>query len=216
MTLGERICRARSARNLSQAALAEALGVSRQSVSKWETDQAVPDLDKLVKLCELFDISLDELVRGAKPVPGEMGAQPPAHTGLQIHGANVRVIVGLMLLFLGGLGTLLTTIFLFRGSLLSALVWNMPLLICGAVTLRAKRHPVLACGWTMWCILFLILMFLHGIMPWWLWFMGFLGFLRGDGWPPWMTICSVEFFTFAALVAGSIRAIRKDKKSDPD
>ena len=50
MTLGERICAQRTAHHLSQTDLADALGVSRQSVSKWETDASVPDLDKLVKM----------------------------------------------------------------------------------------------------------------------------------------------------------------------
>ena len=45
MTLGERICAQRTAHHLSQTDLADALGVSRQSVSKWETDASVPDLD---------------------------------------------------------------------------------------------------------------------------------------------------------------------------
>ena len=61
MTLGERLTALRKNRGMSQDALAETLGVSRQSVSKWETDTSVPDLDKLVKLSDLFDISLDEL-----------------------------------------------------------------------------------------------------------------------------------------------------------
>ena len=64
MTLGERICQYRIERRLSQQEVAEKLEVSRQSVSKWETDGAVPELDKLVKLCELFGVGLDELVRG--------------------------------------------------------------------------------------------------------------------------------------------------------
>ena len=50
MTLGERICQYRVRRRLSQQEVAEKLEVSRQSVSKWETDGAVPELDKLVKL----------------------------------------------------------------------------------------------------------------------------------------------------------------------
>ena len=66
MTLGERLTALRKNRGMSQDALAETLGVSRQSVSKWETDTSVPDLDKLVKLSDLFDISLDELVKGEK------------------------------------------------------------------------------------------------------------------------------------------------------
>lgn len=62
MKLGERIYRLRTEKNLSQEALAALLDVSRQSVSKWETGAAVPDLDKLVKLCDVFSITLDELV----------------------------------------------------------------------------------------------------------------------------------------------------------
>ena len=58
MSLGERICKLRTEKNLSQGDLADALEVSRQSISKWETNGSVPDLDKLVKLSELFDISL--------------------------------------------------------------------------------------------------------------------------------------------------------------
>lgn len=66
MTLGERICQFRTAKNLSQGDLAEALDVSRQSVSKWETGTSVPELDKLVKMSDLFGVSLDELVRGVE------------------------------------------------------------------------------------------------------------------------------------------------------
>ena len=70
MTLGENIARLRAQRGWSQGGLAEALGVSRQSVSKWETDGSVPELDRLVQLSELFGISLDALVRGeAAPEP---------------------------------------------------------------------------------------------------------------------------------------------------
>ena len=64
MTLGEKICRLRKARGLSQGDLADTLGVSRQSVSKWETDSSVPDLDKLVALSRRFGVTLDELVCG--------------------------------------------------------------------------------------------------------------------------------------------------------
>ena len=61
MNLGKNIYELRTAKNLSQADLAEMLDVSRQSVSKWETDTAIPDLDKLIKMSEVFDVTLDEL-----------------------------------------------------------------------------------------------------------------------------------------------------------
>ena len=64
MTLGENIVRLRTKKNWSQGNLADELGVSRQSVSKWETDTSVPELDKLLKLSELFGVTLDELVCG--------------------------------------------------------------------------------------------------------------------------------------------------------
>jgi len=67
MNLGESIYRLRTERNMSQGDLADALDVSRQSVSKWENNMAVPDLDKLVKMSELFGITLDELVTGRAP-----------------------------------------------------------------------------------------------------------------------------------------------------
>lgn len=62
MTIGEKIAGLRVAAELSQEQLAEKVGVSRQSVSKWEMDQALPQIDKVLLLCELFDVSADELL----------------------------------------------------------------------------------------------------------------------------------------------------------
>ena len=62
MTTGERIAQLRRAAGLSQEQLAEALEVSRQAVSKWETGQALPDTDRIARLCALFSVSADELL----------------------------------------------------------------------------------------------------------------------------------------------------------
>lgn len=62
MTIGEKITKLRMAANISQEQLAEKISVSRQSVSKWEMDQALPQIDKVLQLCELFDVSTDELL----------------------------------------------------------------------------------------------------------------------------------------------------------
>lgn len=72
MTIGEKICCLRTAAELSQEELAEKLSVSRQSVSKWEMDQALPQLDKILPLCRLFHISADTLLQpeAALPRPG--------------------------------------------------------------------------------------------------------------------------------------------------
>ena len=64
MTLGENIARLRTQKDWSQGDLADALGISRQSISKWETDTSIPELEKLIKLSELFGVTLDQLVHG--------------------------------------------------------------------------------------------------------------------------------------------------------
>ena len=79
MTLGEKIKEQRTAHGLSQETLAEAMGVSRQAVTKWEADQSAPSSEKLIVLAKLFHISLDELIgneitsrealQGKKPNP---------------------------------------------------------------------------------------------------------------------------------------------------
>lgn len=63
MTIGQKITQLRTSADISQEQLSETLGVSRQSVSKWETDHALPQIDKVLQLAELFNISTDELLR---------------------------------------------------------------------------------------------------------------------------------------------------------
>ncbi len=62
MTIGEKIAKFRMMAALSQEQLAEKVGVSRQSVSKWEIDQSLPQIDKVLLLCDLFGVSTDELL----------------------------------------------------------------------------------------------------------------------------------------------------------
>jgi transcriptional regulator with XRE-family HTH domain len=64
MALSDNLQYLRKKHKMTQEELAEGIGVTRQSVSKWETGEAYPDTDKLILLCEKFDISIDELVRG--------------------------------------------------------------------------------------------------------------------------------------------------------
>lgn len=62
MTLGEKIYRLRTDRNLTQEQLAEKLGVTRQSISKWEGDLVKPEIEKLKAMAKLFEVSLDDLI----------------------------------------------------------------------------------------------------------------------------------------------------------
>ena len=64
MSIGEKIYNLRKKKNISQETLASILNVSRQTISKWETGESNPDFDKIVPLCDYFDISTDELLKG--------------------------------------------------------------------------------------------------------------------------------------------------------
>ena len=62
MNLGNSLFQARKKCGLSQEAVAEKLGVSRQTVSKWETDETIPDIRQSKKMAVLYNVSLDELI----------------------------------------------------------------------------------------------------------------------------------------------------------
>lgn len=71
MNLGEKLFELRKTKKLTQDEVAEKLNVTRQTVSKWETNQSTPDFDKILPLCELYDISTDELLKGEKQEKSE-------------------------------------------------------------------------------------------------------------------------------------------------
>ena len=90
MSFRDNLQHLRGTRDLSQAQLATLLGVSRQSVAKWESEKSYPEMDKLIKLCDLFECSLDDLVRGdlagcEAPV-GEAAAETPALAAVESDG----------------------------------------------------------------------------------------------------------------------------------
>ena len=144
MTLAEKLLALRTEKGLSQEDLAEQMGVSRQSVSKWETGQSVPDLDKIIKLADLFGVTVDELVReGERPQPQgprviyvereQQGLTPMQSLFL------VNEVVGIVLLALGFKG--MGSGYLDMCSIAAAVI------IAGLPLLLAKKHPFLIAGW---------------------------------------------------------------------
>ena len=69
--IADRLVKLRKRNHLSQEALAEKLGISRQAVSKWERAEASPDTDNLIMLARLYKVSLDELLRTDDEIPQE-------------------------------------------------------------------------------------------------------------------------------------------------
>ena len=66
MDLGQKLLELRKSKQYSQEEVAFKLNVSRQTISKWETNQSTPDFDKIAPLCELYEITADELLTGKK------------------------------------------------------------------------------------------------------------------------------------------------------
>lgn len=144
MSLGETIYRLRTEKSLSQEELASALGVSRQSISKWETNASVPELEKLVKLSEVFSVSLDELVLDRKPEPEPAAPAAPVPP-IQKQSFPVRKIVGTILLCFGILFSFL--LMLFGGDFLLCLWFGSPLILCGVLCLIFSKNIGLWCAW---------------------------------------------------------------------
>ncbi len=95
MTLADRIQHLRKAKGISQEELADQIGVSRQAVSKWESGQSSPDLEKVILLSEFFDVATDYLLKGMEPLPKENPKSKDKPN------ANLFSIVGTALNFMG-------------------------------------------------------------------------------------------------------------------
>jgi transcriptional regulator with XRE-family HTH domain len=161
MTLGENIVRLRTQKNWSQGDLADALDISRQSVSKWETDSSIPELDKLLKLSELFGITLDELVRGEE-VPKTETAVPASFAPQATpEREKRRTIAGTVLLCTGAV--ILVFCLLLAGDLLAGLLFASPFFICGIICFAVKRRVGLCCGWAAYLCVDLYLRFATGL-----------------------------------------------------
>ena len=68
MNIADRIQYLRKQNGLSQEELADKIGVSRQAVSKWESEQSTPDLDKIIVMSNLFEVTTDYILKGIEPV----------------------------------------------------------------------------------------------------------------------------------------------------
>lgn len=96
MNLGERLLNLRKSKHLSQEEAAEKLNVTRQTISKWETDQSTPDFDKIVPLCELYGITTDELLKGVnveKEVNHEVTLDDPTINKKRAKGIGISILL---------------------------------------------------------------------------------------------------------------------------
>lgn len=158
MSLGENIYKNRSLRGWSQSDLSDELGVSRQSVSKWENDTSTPDLDKLIKMSEIFETTLDDLVFGKKPEEKaekeekeekEQISDPIPNSYLHIKGkTQYRMLIGVISLIFGMTMFLLSMFFgnyLYFGEVFGELLSAVIALVSIAIMLPYNFKAVSIC-----------------------------------------------------------------------
>ena len=207
MTLGESITRLRTQKGWSQGDLADALDVSRQSISKWETDTSVPELEKLIRLSELFGVTLDALVRGERAetqTENAAHAAPPqsAPTSPAPAVSHTRTVAGVILLCFGAAVFLLL---LLLGGGLASLFYAAPFLLCALVCFTAKRHVGLWCGWAVFISLDLYLRYATGLS----WSQVFLTFRWEASWNyVRLAVAWAQFLGMLAMLLCTLRAYR--------
>lgn len=160
MSLGERIYKLRTQKNLSQGDLADMLDVSRQSISKWETNGSVPELDKLVKLSEIFGVTLDELILDKQRPEAPAAPEPQVVYVERQEPRSTKKTVGIILLCFAALVWLMVTLF---GDILAGLVLASPFIACGLICLFARKNVGLWCIWVVYSFVDLYLRYASGV-----------------------------------------------------
>lgn len=101
MNVADRIQNLRKIKGLSQEELADKIGVSRQAVSKWESEQSLPDMEKIILLSDFFDVTTDYLLKGIEPKTDQMIRKTDARifaivgTGLNFIGLFISILLWL-------------------------------------------------------------------------------------------------------------------------
>lgn len=89
MKIEDKLLKLRKGKGLSQEEVADILNVSRQTISKWETGQSTPDFDKIIPICELYEISCDELLTGKKKE--ELAKEEKEHEYMKAKGIGLSL-----------------------------------------------------------------------------------------------------------------------------
>ena len=130
MNLSDRIQYLRKARGISQEGLADQLGVSRQAVSKWEGEQSMPDLDKIISMSDYFEVTTDYLLKGIEPVVQKEEEQSIKHRRiasnicyqLSLAFIGLGIILSIILADFLKISILLTPVLIVQG--VGLLVWG--------------------------------------------------------------------------------------------
>ena len=120
MGFHENLSTLRKKSSLSQEQLAEILGVTRQAISKWESGQSTPDVEKLLQISDVFHVPVDQLLRTLHPLSNEPSQRIEVHFLL--------IYIALSILWFSGLVLIITNVF-FNQGLFSVYIWFASLIM---------------------------------------------------------------------------------------
>ncbi len=131
MSIGERLIALRKSKNLSQEQVADKINVTRQTISKWETDQSMPDLDKVVPLCELYGITADELLSGKVSSDETLNLDKNNSEREMRKNRSLGIGIGILLYFVSIAWIMISIPVVMMNPIVASAVF---LLICGVAT----------------------------------------------------------------------------------
>lgn len=100
MEVGERLKERRNELTMTQDFVAEKLGITRQTISNWENGRSYPDIDRIIRLSELYDLSLDELLKGDQEMVHHLKENTTINRFLRLFAGLLLINIFLMVLVL--------------------------------------------------------------------------------------------------------------------
>ena len=152
MSIHEKIVCLRKKEGVTQEQLAEQLGVTRQTISKWELGQSTPDLNYISQLSDIFHVSTDYLIKEEQePVSQLVTQSSPVDAVSTTSHISAMQIMGIILSSLGGVLLVVGMIMCSSNrDWILAIIAGVFLLILGFEFIVVKKHPVLVVFWTLW------------------------------------------------------------------
>ena len=209
LSIGERLYELRTKNNMSQGALAERLDVSRQTVSKWENNMSLPEVEKILQLSEIFSVSADYILKGAdfekQPEPVYVYVEKEADSSsLESKEKITRKYVGLTLAIISGL---LTVIFLF---LTAAGFWILAIptalvMLVGIFIYNNLKHPWFIISWTAFLISLPLMFFFTALNP----LMIFDPVIYTEGYTVHLLFAYGTWAVLIALILWSVKLVKK-------
>lgn len=202
-SIGERIYEIRKKRNLSQGELADKLDVSRQTVSKWENNICLPEVEKLVQLSDALGVTADYILKGIQKEQEPVYIYVKEPTVSTEDNGKKQLLKSLgIVMAVTGLAATIALVFI--GLLVPAVLSGFVAII-GVVLTFGGRNPWLIAMWIIYAVAFSCLLPYGPISPVAIFVPGFLDFKTGF---PFILIGLLEWSLLFVLIALTLKAKR--------